>query len=78
MCCERALDAVSRDRRSTRRSALWSIPSPFCFCLQHLHVLARHTGTLGESKAIRRLAQRFRRSSGLLFFVLSTALFLSS
>uniref|UniRef100_M1DX56 Uncharacterized protein n=1 Tax=Solanum tuberosum TaxID=4113 RepID=M1DX56_SOLTU len=39
-------------------------------------VWAWHTGTLGENKAIRRLAQWFRRSSGLLFFGLSATLFL--
>ncbi|KAG5569048.1 hypothetical protein H5410_058814, partial [Solanum commersonii] len=35
-----------------------------------------HTGTLGETMAIWQLAQWFRRSSSLLFFVLSAALFL--
>ncbi|KAG5590891.1 hypothetical protein H5410_041405 [Solanum commersonii] len=37
---------------------------------------AQHTGTLGEVKAIRRLAESIRRSSGLLFFVFSTVLIL--
>uniref|UniRef100_M1DMA3 Integrase core domain containing protein n=1 Tax=Solanum tuberosum TaxID=4113 RepID=M1DMA3_SOLTU len=35
MCCEESLGEVSRAHRSTRRSALWSIPSPFCLGLQH-------------------------------------------
>ncbi|WMV57668.1 hypothetical protein MTR67_051053 [Solanum verrucosum] len=37
---------------------------------------AWHTGTLGEAKAVQRLSQWVRRSSCLLFFVLSAALFL--
>ena len=39
MCCKGSLSAVSRDRRCTRRFALWSALSPFSFCLQHLRVL---------------------------------------
>uniref|UniRef100_M1DYK7 Uncharacterized protein n=1 Tax=Solanum tuberosum TaxID=4113 RepID=M1DYK7_SOLTU len=39
MCCEGPFGAISRDRRSTRQSAFWSIPSPFFFGLQHLQVL---------------------------------------
>ncbi|KAG5586331.1 hypothetical protein H5410_046765 [Solanum commersonii] len=37
---------------------------------------AQYTGTLGEVKAIRRLAKCIRQSSGLLFFVFSAVLFL--
>ncbi|KAG5589977.1 hypothetical protein H5410_040491 [Solanum commersonii] len=39
MCYERLFGAISRDRRSTQRSALWSVPSSFCFGLQQLQVL---------------------------------------
>ncbi|KAG5571721.1 hypothetical protein H5410_061487 [Solanum commersonii] len=65
---------VSRDHQCTRRSALWSTSSPFSSCLQHLPVLdhwGSATGTLGEVKAIRRLAECIRQSSGHLFFVFS-------
>ncbi|KAG5589651.1 hypothetical protein H5410_040165 [Solanum commersonii] len=31
MCCKGPVGALSWDCRSTRRPALWSIPSPFCF-----------------------------------------------
>uniref|UniRef100_M1D8A2 Uncharacterized protein n=1 Tax=Solanum tuberosum TaxID=4113 RepID=M1D8A2_SOLTU len=101
MCCEEPFGAISRDRRVDRRSAVWSIPSPFCFDLQHLQVLklwviwlciaelfgdsptdfsfrAWHTRTLGETMAVRRLTQWVRRSSSLVFFVLSAALFVFS
>uniref|UniRef100_M1DM36 Uncharacterized protein n=1 Tax=Solanum tuberosum TaxID=4113 RepID=M1DM36_SOLTU len=49
-----------------------------CSFLRRLDFLLRafHTGTLGEIMVIRRLVQWVRRSSGLLFFVLSTTLFL--
>ncbi|KAG5611283.1 hypothetical protein H5410_022564 [Solanum commersonii] len=39
-------------------------------------IRAQNTRTLGETKAIRRLTQWFKRFSGLLFFALSAALFL--
>ncbi|WMV50618.1 hypothetical protein MTR67_044003, partial [Solanum verrucosum] len=39
--CGGLLGAVSRDRRHTRRFALWSGSSPFGFCLQHSSIL-RH------------------------------------
>ncbi|WMV32335.1 hypothetical protein MTR67_025720 [Solanum verrucosum] len=39
MCCEGPFGAISQDRRSTRRSAFWSVQSPFCFGLQRLQVL---------------------------------------
>uniref|UniRef100_M0ZKF6 Uncharacterized protein n=1 Tax=Solanum tuberosum TaxID=4113 RepID=M0ZKF6_SOLTU len=57
MCCEGPFGAISRDRRSIRRSALWSISSPFCFGLQHLQVLyfGRY-GTASQNRSvIRRL-----------------------
>ncbi|KAG5609762.1 hypothetical protein H5410_021043 [Solanum commersonii] len=37
--CEGPLGIVSRDRRCTWRSDLWSGSSPFNFCLQHLRIL---------------------------------------
>ncbi|KAH0751835.1 hypothetical protein KY285_004983 [Solanum tuberosum] len=39
--CGGSIGAVCRDRRHTRRSALWSGSLPFCFGLQHSRVL-RH------------------------------------
>ncbi|KAG5631036.1 hypothetical protein H5410_002753 [Solanum commersonii] len=36
MCCEGSLGVVSRCRRCTRRSALWSTSSPFSISLRHL------------------------------------------
>ncbi|KAG5611014.1 hypothetical protein H5410_022295 [Solanum commersonii] len=60
MCCEGPFGAVTRDRRVSRRSAL----------------RAQHTGTLGEVKASRRLAEFIRRSSSLFFFIFSAVLFL--
>ncbi|KAG5572628.1 hypothetical protein H5410_062394, partial [Solanum commersonii] len=84
----RPFGAISQERRSTRRFALWSIPSPFCFSLQHLQAIhpllfsithlifsfgAWHTGTLGEFMDIRRLAQWVRRSSLLILFIFLAA-----
>uniref|UniRef100_M1DHQ4 Uncharacterized protein n=1 Tax=Solanum tuberosum TaxID=4113 RepID=M1DHQ4_SOLTU len=60
---------ASWNRSATRRLFLSIADLIFSF-------RAWHTGTLGEIMAIRQLAQWVRRSSGLLFFVLSTALFL--
>ncbi|WMV32447.1 hypothetical protein MTR67_025832, partial [Solanum verrucosum] len=37
--CEGPVGVVSRDRRSNRRSALWSFSLSFFFCFQHLQLL---------------------------------------
>ncbi|KAG5620007.1 hypothetical protein H5410_005225, partial [Solanum commersonii] len=41
LCCKGPFGAVRWYRRHTRRSALWSSSSSFCFCLQHSCIL-RH------------------------------------
>ncbi|KAG5615903.1 hypothetical protein H5410_015727 [Solanum commersonii] len=60
---------ASWNRSATRRLLLSITYLIFSF-------RAWHTGTLGKTKAIRRLAQWLRQSSGLLFFIFSAALFL--
>uniref|UniRef100_M1DF99 Uncharacterized protein n=1 Tax=Solanum tuberosum TaxID=4113 RepID=M1DF99_SOLTU len=55
--CSGSFGIVSRDRRSTRRSALW----------------AQHTGTKGEDKTIWQFAEWVRQFSDLHFFVLLAA-----
>ncbi|KAG5599519.1 hypothetical protein H5410_030889, partial [Solanum commersonii] len=57
---------ASRNRLATHRLLLFITDWIFFF-------RARHTGTLGETMTIRRLAQWIRGSSGFLFFVLSAA-----
>ncbi|WMV40783.1 hypothetical protein MTR67_034168 [Solanum verrucosum] len=59
---------ASRNRSVTRRHLLSITDLIFSF-------RAWHTRTLGEAKAVRRFPQWVRRSSCLLFFVLSLALF---
>ncbi|WMV33313.1 hypothetical protein MTR67_026698 [Solanum verrucosum] len=39
MCCSGSFGVVSRNRRSTRRFALWCSSSPYCTSLQHRHTL---------------------------------------
>uniref|UniRef100_M1DYE8 Uncharacterized protein n=1 Tax=Solanum tuberosum TaxID=4113 RepID=M1DYE8_SOLTU len=60
---------ASRNRSATRRLLLYLADLIFSY-------RAWHTRTLGEIIVIRRLAQWIRRSTGLLFFVLSANLFL--
>ncbi|KAG5576505.1 hypothetical protein H5410_056639 [Solanum commersonii] len=39
LCCKGSFDVVSRNRRSTRRFALWCSSSPSCTSLQHHRAL---------------------------------------
>uniref|UniRef100_M1DCJ9 Uncharacterized protein n=1 Tax=Solanum tuberosum TaxID=4113 RepID=M1DCJ9_SOLTU len=54
MCCEESLGEVSRARRTTRRAALWSIPSPFCLGTQH----SSRSVTLGDLSWLRGITRR--------------------
>ncbi|KAG5595008.1 hypothetical protein H5410_036240 [Solanum commersonii] len=69
LCNFRRYGTASWNHSATRRLLLSIAYLIFSF-------KAWHTGILGEIKAIRRFTQWFRRSSGLLFFILSAALFL--
>uniref|UniRef100_M1DQV7 Uncharacterized protein n=1 Tax=Solanum tuberosum TaxID=4113 RepID=M1DQV7_SOLTU len=60
---------ASQNYSATRRLLFFIADLIFSFRVQH-------TGTLGEVKAIQRLAECVRRSSGLIFFVFSAVLFL--